>query len=290
MNFSEAPEQLSALAAMVWAWSLAFLPRFGAAILIAVIGIFAAGWAVAVVRRITARTTQLDPTVEPILSTVVRYAVLILFLVAAVGQLGVQTASLLAVLGAAGLAIGLALQGTLANIAAGFMLLYLRPFRVGDYVEVEAIAGTVKEIGLFVTHLETWEGLFLFVPNAKLWDRPLKNHSRTKNRLMNIQIGIGYDSDPAEARGVLLALAASEPRVLKEPPPYVYVEQYGDVDITLTFRAWAPNAVFWDVQRAMIEQAKTRLQAAGITLAHRIVPLASAEAAAPPTAPPRLSP
>jgi small conductance mechanosensitive channel len=177
------------------------------------------------------------------------------------------------VLGAAGLAIGLALQGTLANIAAGVMLIYLRPFKVGDYIEVEDIAGTVKEIGLFVTHLETWDGLFLFAPNSKIWDRPLKNHTRNAVRLINIVIEISYGSDPAVARRVLLDLADDDPRVLKDPPPYVYVEDYGDNGVKLTFRAWAPNAIYWDVHRALIEEAKRRLESAGIEIAfpHRIV-------------------
>src|SRR3712207_2509542 len=123
------PENLTALAAMVWAWTLSFVPRFGAAILILLAGFWIAGWATRALGRVAERTGQIDPTVRPILGAATRYAILLLFLVAALGQLGVQTASLLAVLGAAGLAIGLALQGTLQNIAAGIMLIYLRPFR-----------------------------------------------------------------------------------------------------------------------------------------------------------------
>src|SRR5688500_12445793 len=155
VNLAVTPDQLSALAAMVWAWSLAFLPRLGAALVILIVGVLLAGWAAGLVRRTVPRSSYIDVTAEPILATAARYAVLILVLVAVLGQLGVQTASLLAVLGAAGLAIGLALQGTLQNIAAGIMLIYLRPFRVGDYIETAAVAGTVREIGLFVTYLET---------------------------------------------------------------------------------------------------------------------------------------
>ncbi len=266
MDLAEAPDQLSALAAMVWAWALAFLPRLGAGLAILIVGVFLAGGAARFVRRLAGRTGHIDATVQPILGTVVRYAVLILVLVAALGQLGVQTASLLAVLGAAGLAIGLALQGTLQNIAAGIMLIYLRPFRVGDYVETPEVAGTVKEIGLFVTQMETWDGLYYFVPNSEIWNKPLKNHSRNARRLMSIQIGIGYDSDAAEARRVLLDMAASDPRVLKDPAPTVFVENYGDSAVVVTFRAWAPTPLFWDVQRAMIEEAKRRLEAAGIQI------------------------
>jgi small conductance mechanosensitive channel len=273
MNLADTPGQLSALAAMAWAWALTFLPRLGAALLILLAGFILAGWAARVIRTVLARTPHVDPTVVPVVGAVVRYGILILVLVAALGQLGVQTASLLAVLGAAGLAIGLALQGTLSNIAAGIMLLYLRPFRVGDYIQADAVAGTVKTVGLFVTELETFDGLFVFAPNSQLWNKSLVNHSRNARRLMSIPIGISYDSDAAQARSILLAMAAEDERILKDPAPMVYVDKYGDNSVDLMFRAWAPNPVFWDTQRTMIEEAKRRLEAAGIEIPfpHRIV-------------------
>ena len=262
-----APEQLTAFAAMIWAWVLTFVPRLAAAVAILLTGLFLAGWGSRLIRRLAARTAQIDATVQPILGTVVRYAILILFLIAALGQLGVQTTSLLAVLGAAGLAIGLALQGTLQNIAAGIMLIYLRPFGVGDYIETATVSGSVREIGLFVTQLETAEGLFFFVPNSALWNTPLKNYSRNPRRLMTILIGISYEADPAEARHVLLKMAEEDARILPDPAPQVSVEKYADGAITIAFRAWAPSSVFLDAQRTMTEEAKRRLQAAGIEIA-----------------------
>jgi small conductance mechanosensitive channel len=266
LNLAEAPAELSAAAAMIWAWAVTFVPRLGAALIILIVGFMLAGWASRLVRGIVARSRHIDDTLEPILGTTARYAVLILFIVAALGQIGVQTASLLAVLGAAGLAIGLALQGTLQNIAAGIMLIYLRPFRVGDTIETPTVAGTVKEIGLFVTHLDTGDGLFFFAPNSEIWNKPLKNYSRNPRRLMTVQIGISYGSDPAKARRVLLDLAAADPRVLTEPAPQVFVEKYGESAVALSFQAWAPTASFLDVQRAMIEEAKQHLEAAGIEI------------------------
>ncbi len=279
MDLTDAPQELGAAAAMVWAWMLTFLPRLGAALLIIVAGIVLARWASQLVRGVLGRTSYIDTLVEPILATAARYAVLILFLVAALGQLGVQTASLLAVLGAAGLAIGLALQGTLQNIAAGIMLIYLRPFHVGDYVETPTVAGKVQEIGLFVTHLETGDGLFFFAPNSEIWNKPLKNHSRNPRRQMTLQIGIDYRADPAEARRVLLEMAASEPRLLTDPAPVVYVERYSESAIIVSFQAWAPNASFWDVQRTLIEEAKRRLEDGGIEIPfpQRIVVVAPSE-------------
>ena len=266
MELTDAPQELGAAAAMVWAWTLTFLPRLGAALLILVAGLLLAGWGARIVRGIAGRAPHIDETVKPILATVVRYAVLILALIAALGQLGVQTASLLAVLGAAGLAIGLALQGTLQNIAAGIMLIYLRPFRVGDYIETPTVAGKVQEIGLFATHLETGDGLFFFAPNSEIWNKPLKNHTRNPRRLMSIQIGISYGSDAAEARRVLLDMAASDPRILSDPAPNAFVDKYDENAILVTLQAWAPNSVFWDAQRAMTEEARRRLQAAGIEI------------------------
>ena len=266
VNLAEAPDQLNALAAMVWAWALAFLPRFGAALLLLIAGIFVAGWASRLVRRALHRTRHVDPTAIPVIGTAIRYAILILVIVAVLGQIGIQTTSLLAVLGAAGLAIGLALQGTLSNIAAGLMLLYLRPFRVGDYVETPTVSGIVKSVGLFATELDTFDGLYVFAPNSEIWNKPLRNHSRNARRLMSIPIGISYSADAAEARRILLAMAAGDARVLREPPPLVYVEKYGENSVDLLFRAWAPTSIFWDVQRDMIEDAKRRLEAAGIEI------------------------
>ena len=287
MDFSQAPEQLSAFAAMAWAWALTFLPRLAAALAIVVVGLMAAGWAVRLITRIAERTSQIDPTIRPVLASVARYAVLILFLVAALGQLGVQTASLLAVLGAAGLAIGLALQGTLQNIAAGIMLIYLRPFHVGDYIETPTVSGTVKEIGLFATHLDTGDGLFFFAPNSEIWNKPLKNHSRNPRRLMTIKIGVGYGSDLAKARGVLLDMAGEDSRVLTDPAPTAFVESYGESAVTVTLQAWAATSVFWDTQRAMVEEAKRQLEAAGIEIPfpQRIIHLASGDRGTTPAQP-----
>jgi len=147
----------------------------------------------------------------------IRYAVLILVLIVALSQVGIQTASLLAVVGAAGLAIGLALQGALSNFAGGLMLLWLRPFRIGDFIEVGAIAGTVREMGLFACHLETFDGMFLFAPNSAIWNTPLKNHTRNAGRLVSIDVTVASNADIDRARDILVAMAERDSRVLKIP-------------------------------------------------------------------------
>jgi small conductance mechanosensitive channel len=266
VNLAEAPAQLGATATMVWAWSTEFLPRLGVAVLILIAGVTVARWAARLTRLAIERSRHIDSTLEPIAATGVRYAILIVVFIAALGQLGVQTTSLLTVLGAAGLAIGLALQGTLTNIAAGIMLLYLRPFRAGDTIETPLIIGTVKEIGLFATHLETLDGLFYFVPNASLWNVPLKNQTRNPRRLIVVQLPVSYESDLAKARSILGEVVKDEPRVLGDPPAVIGVETYMENRVVVALRAWVTTANFGDVQRSIAEAAKTRLQAAGIKM------------------------
>lgn len=266
MDFSQAPQQLSAFAAMIWAWTLAFLPRVGGAFLIILVGFVAAAWAARVLRRILGRTKRVDPTVIPVVTTVARYAILTLVLVTALGQLGVQTASLLAVLGAVGLAIGLALQGTLSNIAAGIMLLWLRPFDLGDYIEGSGAAGRVEELGLFNTQLKTWDGLYKFVPNSQLWNTVLTNYTRNPTRLVLIEFGISYEDDIAAGRQILLQVASEHPQVLGEPAPAVVPLSLGDSAVVLQLRAWAPNPAFWNTRWDLTETGKKRLEAAGITI------------------------
>ena len=123
-----------------------------------------------------------------------------------------------------------------------------------------------RTLGLFATELDTFDGLYIFVPNSELWNKPLKNHSRNPRRLMSIPIGIAYDADAARAREILLEMARGDDRILPDPAPYVYVDNYGESSIDLIFRAWAPTAKFWDAQRFMIEEAKRRFDKAGIEI------------------------
>ena len=163
-----------------------------------------------------------DDTLQLFIAKAVKYVVLILVLVTVLAQFGVQTTSIIAALGAAGLAIGLALQGTLANIAAGVMVLVLRPFSVGDFVDSGGVAGTIEEIGLFVTQLKTADGIYVSAPNNQLWNSVITNYSRHKTRRLELVIGIGYQDDIDAALKTLLDLAVADDRVHKDPEPAVY--------------------------------------------------------------------
>lgn len=285
MDVTEAPEQLTAFAAMAWTWALQFLPRLGAALIIVALGFLVAGWLARALNRMLLASHRIGYTVAPMLVATVRYAIFILIAVAALGQLGVQTTSLLAVLGAAGLAIGLALQGTLSNIAAGLMLLWLRPFDVRDSIEYSGGAGTVEELGLFATQLRTWDGVFKFVPNSQLWNATLTNYTRNPTRLVIIPFSIGHEHDIATARAALKAVAEAHRQVLKEPPPTVVPLSISDTTIVLQLRAWAATPFFGDVQWDLTEAGKKALDDAGITAPQRIVHLVSAAGEPGPTAP-----
>ncbi len=253
------------------------------AIVLLVVGWTVAGWIRRVIRRTLDRVPALDETLKPFIANLVRYAVLIFVLIAVLNQFGVQTTSIIAVLAAAGLAIGLALQGMLANVASGVMLLFLRPFNVGEYVEAGGIAGTVVEIGLFNTEIKTSAGPGLVVPNSKIWDGPITNFSRNPTRRFDIAVGIGYDDDIDGALALLKGLLSGDGRVLDDPEPLVVVMELGDSAVIIKLRAWTQSGDYWATVWDLNKEIITELQAAGysIPFPQRDVHIVSGEAASP---------
>jgi small conductance mechanosensitive channel len=207
-----------------------------------------------------------DETLARFFANIVRYAALILVFVTVLGQFGVQTASIIAALGAAGLAIGLALQGTLQNIAAGIMLLVLRPFRVGEYIDTGSISGTIVEIGLFATELRTPDGLYRLAPNSILWNVPITNFSRHQTRRFELKIGIGYEDDIDAAETIMRDHAAADPRVLAEPAVSTHVDQLADSSVVLTMWYWTKSSDFWPTSREMIKKVKASFDQRGISI------------------------
>ncbi|WP_244577805.1 mechanosensitive ion channel family protein [Hoeflea halophila] len=218
------------------------------------------------VKTLLKHTHRVDPTVSGFFAVFVRYAVLVLVIIMVLGQFGVQTASIITALGAAGLAIGLALQGTLQNIAAGIMLLVLRPFRVGEYIDADGISGTIKEIGLFATELQTLDGLYRMAPNSQMWNVPVTNYSRLPERRYDLVIGIGYEDDIEKAQSVLLDLAKADERVLRDPEPWAYVSELGDSAVSVTLRYWTKSADWWVTSREMTKAAKIAFDKHGISI------------------------
>jgi small-conductance mechanosensitive channel len=237
-----------------------------AAILILIAGWWLSGRAGAGVTRALDRT-NVDATMRPMLSNAAQWVVRVLTVVLVLSQFGVQTASIVAMLGAAGLAIGLALQGTLQNIAAGIMLVLLRPFRVGQYIDAQGVAGTVRETGLFMTELTTADGVCLRVPNGKLWGSAITNYSENPTRRMDIEITVAFGSDIRAGLDALRAMLASEPRLLPNPASEVMVVSYTQIGITLNVRYWTSSENFWPVRYAFYERIKPVLEAAGCAIA-----------------------
>jgi small conductance mechanosensitive channel len=219
------------------------------------------GWALASVAGRWAyegisRVHGIDETLARFFTNVLRYALLVLVFITVLGQFGVQTASIIAALGAAGLAIGLALQGTLQNIAAGIMLLVLRPLRVGEYIETSSVSGTVLEIGLFATELRTGDGLYRLAPNSTLWNTPITNYSRQPTRQNEVKINITHQDDLDLTMETLMKIATSDKRVLKAPAPSVFIDSLSDSAVSVTLRYWASTGDWWNLSRDVIKRIK----------------------------------
>ena len=236
------------------------------AIVMLVVGWTIAGWVRRGVRHALEREPRMDETLKPFLAKLVWYLIMIFVMVAVLNQFGVQTTSLIAVLGAAGLAIGLALQGTLANIASGVMLLFLRPFNIGDYVDAAGIAGTVVEIGLFNTEIKTNIGLCLIVPNSTIWASPITNFSRNPTRRFDLSVGIGYDDDVDGALALLAGLLDGDGRVLDDPESLVVVHELGDSAVIIKLQGWTKAGDYWNTVWDLNKAIKIDLQAAGYSI------------------------
>jgi len=249
------------LQARILELSLTYGTNLVGAILILIAGVVVAGWARRRAASLLRRTGRIDPTLEGFLSGLVRYGLLILTFLIVLSQFGIQTASLLAVLASAGLAIGLALQGTLSHVAAGVMLLLLRPFRVGEFIDAGGTAGTVRSIDLFTTEMRTFDGVLLVVPNGRIWGSELKNFSRSPTRRIDLTIGIDYAADLDAALAVMRGTVLAEPRVLGDPGPQVFVSGLQDSAVALTARFWVASGdlapVQWDLNR-ILKQAFDR--------------------------------
>jgi len=231
--------------------------------------ILIAGWAIGgfVSKKIN-NSQKLDKTLSSFLGRFAKYAVLAVAFVAVLGQFGVQTASLLAVLGAAGLAIGLALQGTLSNIAAGTMLLVLRPFNVGDYIEFGGNGGTVTSLGLFGTELNTVDNRYVFAPNSSVWGSEIINFSRNKQRRQDLSIGISYGSDINKAFKTIENVVSKEKRLITTSgkEPIIAVEAMADSSVNIKVRVWTKTDDYFPTQWDLLKAIKEELDKDGIDI------------------------
>lgn len=212
------------------------------------------------IRGVLPRAYGVDKNFAPLLSQAARYGVMIFAVVTALSLVGVSSTSIYAVLGAAGLAIALGLQGTLANIAAGIMLIWLRPISIGEYIVGDGVAGVVVEIGLFGTRLRSTSGLYIFTPNQKLWNSAITNHSREPRRRIEVSVTVPDTINIGRVRKLLLKIATSDKRVLVDPAPGVHVVSFTGDNVTLQLRAWVSTPDYLPALRDVTERAKIAIK------------------------------
>ncbi|MDR1970342.1 MAG: mechanosensitive ion channel [Treponema sp.] len=215
-------------------------------------------------RNLVPGAPPIDETVTSVLALVVRYGIFIIVVIMILTAFGVNTASLIAVLGAAGVAIGLALKDILGNIAAGIIILFQGSYRRGEYIEFGSYSGTVRDINLFTTILETPDGVHISAPNSSVWGVPLKNYSRNGRRRMDLSVSIAYTDSLDTAFRVMGDIAASETRFQKDPAPQILVQSLGDSAVTIVLRAWASGDEYWSIYWDQMRNLKDRIEAAGL--------------------------
>ena len=208
---------------------------------------------------------EVDKILQSFVSNLVYWALMIFVVIAAINQVGVQTTSLIAIMGAAGLAIGLAMQGSLANFAAGVLIVMFRPYRVGDFVEATGIAGSVLQVGILTTVLKTGDNKQIIVPNAQIMGSIITNYSANDTRRVDLVIGIGYDDDIDKARDTLQALVDADDRILKDPSCLIAVSELADSSVNFVVRPWVKSVDYSAVNFALTEAIKKRFDKEGIS-------------------------
>lgn len=236
------------------------------ALVVLIVGWTAAGMVAGAVRKKVNSTPEIDPTLGNFVASIVRWVILAIVIVAVMGIFGIEATSIVAILGATSLAIGLALQGTLSDIAAGVMLVVFRPYKLGQYVDIGGTAGTVKDLNLFTTELVTPDNVQIIVPNGQAWGTVITNFSAHDTRRVDVVFGIDYDDDAEVAKGVILETAAADVRVLKDPEPWARVTNLGDSSVDITMRVWCAASDYWELKFALTQQIKEAFDAKGISI------------------------
>jgi small conductance mechanosensitive channel len=253
-------------AGQAWQWLRANLIELSGAFAVMVIGFFVVRTLGRAADKALSNSERIDPTVAKFLGNVVKYALWVILGVTVLTQFGVQTTTIIAALGGLALAVGLALQGTLSNVAAGVMILLQRPFRVGEYITCGTVAGTVEGIGLFTTEIIQLDGLYVMVPNNELWNKPIVNFSRQPTRRFELIVNIAYEDDLRAAQQAMLELAQGDPRVLAEPPPIAFVAGLGENAVRLGLRVWCNTGDYLALTWSLTEAVKLRFDALALTM------------------------
>ena len=250
----------------IWLWLRLHMMDIAGAFAVLVIGLLLAGILSRWAERAMTRSPRFEPTVANFLSSIVKYALWAVVLVTVLAQFGVETTSILAALGGMALAIGLALQGTLSNVASGLMILVQKPFKVGEAISAGSVTGTVQQIGLFTTELKQFDGLFVMVPNSQLWNQAIVNFHRHPNRRLELVVGIAYGDSMLRAREELLKLALTDERVLSEPEAVTFVSSLDDSSVGIGLRVWCSTSDYLGLSWDLTEAVKARFDDVGISI------------------------
>ncbi|WPY98193.1 mechanosensitive ion channel family protein [Christiangramia sp. OXR-203] len=242
-----------------------YLPTLIGAIVLLLVGLWVIKLIVKYLKKLFDKKDY-DPTLEKFTVNAASWGLKVLLFVLVITQLGVESASLVAAIGAAGLAIGLALQGSLSNLAGGVLIIVLKPFKVGDWIEAQGVSGSVVEISLFYTKLDTFGNQRVVIPNGELSNDNITNYSFNKTRKENLSFGISYDDDIKKAKEVLTNMVMEQEKILKDPAPQIIVSELGDSSVNFSVRYFAELPDFWDLHWYMIEEGKIRLEEAGMTI------------------------
>lgn len=236
------------------------------ALLVLIVGWIVAGLVARLVSRKVNANQRIDNTIGNFAASLIKWVIRLMVVMAVLGLFGIEATSLVAVMGAATLAIGMALQGTLSDLAAGLMLVIFRPYSAGQYVDIGGTSGTVREIALFYTELTTPDNVQVIVPNGKAWGEIITNYSHHKTRRLDLVFGIDYDDDANTAKELIRGIAAGESRIHQDPEPWVRVTNLGDSSVDLTARLWCDTAEYWDLKFTLTQQIKEALDEKGISI------------------------
>lgn len=242
-----------------------YSPQLISAFLILFVGLYAIRLINRFVRKLMLRR-EMDPTLATFLGDILLWALRVLLFISFISKLGIESSSFVAILGAAGLAIGLSLQGSLSNFAGGMLIILFKPFRIGDFIEAQGVSGTVAEIQIFVTKLLTVNNQTIFVPNGQLSNGNITNYSMQENRKADISIAVSYETDLKNAKEIIMKVLKSNPKILQEPAPAVIVKELTDHSIVLGVRPWAKLSDFWDMHTYVLENIKVAFDDADISI------------------------
>ncbi len=258
-------DNLESITATMIGWATLYGVKIIVALLIFVIGKWVAKKLSGVAAKVM-ESREVDEALVNFISSLVYYALFIFVIIAALGQIGIQTASFVAIVGAAGLAIGLAMQGSLSNFAAGVLIIIFKPFKIGDFVEMAGTSGVIENIMIFTTEMKTGDNKKVIVPNSSVLGGVITNYSANATRRVDLVVGIGYDDDIDKARSALEDLINADERILKDPAPLVAVSELADSSVNFVVRSWVNSADYWGVYFGLTEAVKKRFDQDGISI------------------------